>query len=341
MAKPSLAPVETAGRSTSRSTPAWRRAAKLRERFKANQRGKGVKLSPSELSELDAYERAAGRPGVSSGGEAPAPAIAAAAPSRGSQSAPQRISAGSPKPRHAQHRGAALLELAEESFQLGAAPPVAGSTHAGTTTSPAAGGGRCPVAACGAPVRDGEKFCGSCGSRVQLAECARCNAPFGEGKFCGKCGAARPGAEGAPSPAAPGTSPAPPAPDLSSVAFWSAKKCAGVTAAINLLLAKKNLSPMDADERKELEESLAAVLNKHWRIGGAYAEEVRLGTNLLMIGFPRAYAYFVLIPEREKRTRERAGGGGGKAAGMQQRPIIDTTATVKQTTPAAAVEGTL
>lgn len=53
---------------------------------------------------------------------------------------------------------------------------------------------------CGAPLREGAKFCGACGAKIELQRfCTQCGEPLEPGeKFCTQCGAP---VEGAPAPA--------------------------------------------------------------------------------------------------------------------------------------------
>lgn len=58
---------------------------------------------------------------------------------------------------------------------------------------------------CGAPLREGAKFCGACGAKAELRRfCTQCGEPLEPGeKFCAQCGAP---VEDAPAPAVPGAS---------------------------------------------------------------------------------------------------------------------------------------
>jgi len=110
---------------------------------------------------------------------------AAAAPSQAPYQTPEAPNfAGAP----VGAAGYPVADVAPASTAASAAPPAAAPTANAQPGAPAPATVECP--SCHAQVRDGAKFCDSCGSKMQ-AQCASCQAELRPGaRFCDSCGTA-------------------------------------------------------------------------------------------------------------------------------------------------------
>ena len=190
------------------------------------------------------------------------------------------------------------------------APPAASAATAteGEQPAPSVAGsgraflGRCPWPSCGAEVRDADRHCAKCGRFVRIDLCEKCGAPLDGAKFCARDGTP------AINPAAQPPPPPPGAPLVVAgqvVHTWTPKNVAFIVSACNILLARLELDELDDDEERELCEALAPVMNKRLQPFGPWAEEIRLAIVVGGVFFPRAYIKLVIIPEREKKAKER------------------------------------
>jgi hypothetical protein len=158
-------------------------------------------------------------------------------------------------------------------------------------------GGECP--ACHEPHGDGARHCPHCGAGLRRV-CSKCDAPIAKADaYCAECGTVAPSS--APPPAV-ALEPAPPPPLPPE---WKGDDLFFVGWGVDAALVHMDGDRLDDEDRDRINSRAADVANKHFRVGGRWKEEIKLGMAIAGALLPTAYAYYVIAPDARKRA-ERA-----------------------------------